>query len=118
MLLGVVFAQADLGCAMSAFSRSSRPRSVSSSARGCSKISFSMKCLYPAFSAMTGDQEIFLGRRLTGVPSSFESVKPSGLEHGDLAVFEEYHLVGVGKERWYVACAVRCALGHADHERG
>ena len=31
----------------------------------------------PAFSAMTGDQEIFLGRRLTAVPSSVVSVKPS-----------------------------------------
>ena len=37
-----------------------RPRIVSRAAVGCSKISFSMKCLYPAFSAMTGSHDTFV----------------------------------------------------------
>jgi hypothetical protein len=37
-----------------------RPRTVSFTAHGCSKISFSMKCLYPAFSAMTGSHDTFV----------------------------------------------------------
>ena len=38
-------------------STDARPSTVSLTAHGCSKISLSMKCLYPAFSAMTGSHE-------------------------------------------------------------
>ncbi len=38
--------------------KSTLPASVSSIARGCSKISFCMKCLYPSFSAIAEDHSM------------------------------------------------------------
>ncbi len=43
-------------------------QTVSRTARGCSKISFSMKCLKPPFSAMIGSQVMCCTLRFTGGP--------------------------------------------------
>jgi hypothetical protein len=50
-------------------SRSTRPTRVSATARGCSWISFSMKCLKPPFSACIADQVMILGSRFFSRPS-------------------------------------------------
>ena len=54
-------------------SGTSRVPMVSVMARGCSKISFCMKCLKPAFSAWMGSQVMRVGSFVSGVPS--KSVK-------------------------------------------
>ena len=50
-----------------AFSTENLPLIVSAIALGCSYISFSIKCLYPPFSAIVGLQVIFMGVFLTGL---------------------------------------------------
>ena len=56
-----------------------RPSVVSRTARGCSKISLSMKCLYPPFSAMMGSHRMCEIWRFTGRPSKSPSRTPAGV---------------------------------------
>jgi hypothetical protein len=58
-------------------SSSTRVPMVSTMARGCSKISFCMKCLYPPFSAMTAVHEMVRGSTCTGFPARVVTRLPS-----------------------------------------
>ena len=53
-----------------------RPRIVSRIARGCSKISLSMRCLYPLFSAMSGSHSTCCTERDTGLASGPSTSTP------------------------------------------
>ncbi len=58
------------------FSSSILPLKVSIIARGCSKISLSIKCLNPLFSAMAGLQSMVAVARLTAAPGSVDISTP------------------------------------------
>src|SRR5271166_4351342 len=60
-------------------SRETRPNVVSRTARGCSKISLSMKCLKPPFSAMMGSHVMCWTWRVMGWPSKSVNCTPAGV---------------------------------------
>ena len=77
---------------------------VSRTARGCSRISFSMKCLNPPFSAMIGSQVTCCTWRSIGLALKVDQLHALGRQHGHLAIAQEKHARGCAKEspecRW------------------
>ena len=98
-------------------SSEARPRIVSATARGCSKISLCMKCLWPSFSAATALHSIRRGARCTGSPSRpWIAIALRG-EDGQLALLEEDHLARVLEDGRDVGGEEALALAVADDER-
>src|SRR5271170_2864272 len=79
------------------------PSSVSRTARGCSKISFCMKCLKPPFSAMIGSQVTCCGCRFTGCPWKSITHTPMRRDHRQLAMAQKEHAARVLQNRRNVA---------------
>ena len=94
-----------------------RPSSVSRTARGCSKISFCMKCLKPPFSAMMGSQVMCWTARSTVLPSRSITRTPLRSEHGDVAIGQKEHVARVGENRGDIAGDKIFVLAQADHRR-
>ena len=99
-------------------SSEARPRIVSATARGCSKISLCMKCLWPSFSAATGAplDPARLARR-PARRSARRCAMPVGGEDRELALLEEDHLARVLEDRRDVGGEEALALAEADDER-
>ena len=95
-----------------------RPSSVSRTARGCSKISLSMKCLYPPFSAMIGSQRMCETWRLIGLPSKSVSCTPSRVRIGHIPVVQEEHVACVAENRGHVGSNEVLVLAKSDTAGG
>ena len=99
-------------------STEARPRTVSFTAQGCSKISLSMKCLYPAFSAMTGSHDTRVLFFETAAPGVVGELHAGRCDDRHLFVAEEHHVARVAEDRWNVGRDEELAVAKADDNRG
>ena len=98
-------------------SSDARPSTVSLTAHGCSKISLSMKCLYPAFSAMTGSHDTRVLSSETGRPEKSVNSTPGARDHRHLLVAEEHDVARVAEDRRDVGGDEEFAVAKADDDR-
>ena len=98
-------------------STEARPSTVSLTAIGCSKISLSMKCLYPAFSAMTGSHEtrvLFFETARAGIVGELDARRR---DDRHLLVAEEHDVAGVAENRGNVGGDEELAVAETDDDR-
>ena len=94
-----------------------RPSRVSRTARGCSKISFCMKCLKPPFSAMIGSQVMCWACGSIGLAFEIGEADALRREHGDFAIAEEKNAARVRENRGNIAGDEEFVFAKADDDR-
>ena len=98
-------------------SSDARPSTVSFTAQGCSKISLSMKCLYPAFSAMTGSHDTLralLGHAAAGVVGELDARRR---DDRHLLVAEKHDVARVAQDRRDVGGDEELPVAQTDDDR-
>ena len=92
-----------------------RPSMVSRTARGCSWISLSMKCLKPPFSAMIGSQVRCCTWRMIGRPSKSRQLHAFRRDHRQVAIGQEEQIAGVVEDRRHIRRHEILFFAQADH---